>query len=103
MAIVGLAESMYEYLQPAHGDRIVLPPVQAEMLRNLLSKLGIDPRRVRSETDQEGLEVIRILRHGAVPDNGDEDGSDAAPAADRYLGVALKRILLVILAASRCR
>lgn len=101
--LAGMAESMYEYLQPVHGDRIVLPPVQAEKLRNLLSKAGIDPRRVRSETDQEGLEVVRILRHGPVLDNGEEESSEAAPAADRYLGVALKRVLLVILAASRCR
>ena len=102
--IAAAAAALYEYLQPAQGDRICLPPRHAKELRELMSEAGISPDRIVREPVQGGLEVMRILRPAPALAAGAaaEPPSELAPStADRYLGLVLKRTLVVALAASR--
>jgi hypothetical protein len=100
--LVRLAESVYEFMRPADGDRIPLPEGKADTLRELLQQAGIDLRQIKSEPGAEGIEVIRILRRDSENEGSGEENSPANPRADRYLGLVLKRALLIILAVSRC-
>ena len=102
--IAAVAAALYEYLQPAQGDRICLPPLHAKELRELMSEAGISPDRIVREPVQGGVEVMRILRPAPAPAAGAEakPPNELAPStADRYVGLVLKRILLLTLAASR--
>ncbi|MDZ4067033.1 MAG: hypothetical protein U1E06_09285, partial [Tabrizicola sp.] len=102
--IVVLAEAVYEYMQPAQGDRIALPPVEAAILRDMLQKAGINPNRIVSEPDHSGLEMLRILRARPASKEGGNEQSPSVTSAssDRYIGLVLKRVILVIRAAARC-
>jgi hypothetical protein len=102
--IATVAAALYEYLQPAQSDRICLPPRHAKELRELMSEAGVNPDRMVREPVQEGLEVMRILRPAPAPAAGaaaEPSNESASSIADRYLGLVLKRTLLVTLAASR--
>lgn len=102
-ALVGLAEASYEYLQPGHGDRIFLPEARAEELRQMIQKAGISSSRLVSERSAEGLVMLRILRDdpAAGGTNADAPDGEVRVSPERYVGLVLKRVLLVILAAAR--
>jgi len=95
--IAELAEQIYEYLDPSQGDRIYLPPGPAQALQQLLSDLGITESRIIMETDATGLAVLRI-RRAEPPSGPDMEGL----AAERFLGLILKRALLIIRLAAHC-
>ena len=100
--LVSLAESVCEFMRPADGDRVPLPRGKADTLRELLQQAGIDLRHITSEPGAEGLEVIRILRRYSESQEAGEGCLAAKAGVDRYLGLVLKRALLIILAVSRC-
>jgi integrase len=102
--IVAVAEAVYEYLQPGHGDRILLPEANAEQLQTLIRKAGVPPSRLLSERGSEGIVMLRILRDDPDAGKAEGDGPEGEErvSPERYVGLVLKRILLVILAAARC-
>lgn len=95
-ALARIAETLDEFLNATDRDRIVMPKAESTQIKDLLVKLGILPKQVVVQPSDGGLEVIRILRNSVKnPDR------ESGKAPGRYLGLELKRILLVIRAASR--
>lgn len=96
--VAQIAATLYEYLQPAQGDRICLPTAQAAQLRQLLTEIGVGTARIVREPDQAGLQIMRVLRvDPAATEKTDEpNAKGGAKAQDRYVGLVLKRTLLLI-------
>jgi len=85
-----VAEALYEYLQPQQQDRICLPSYDCERLRKLLRRFEISPATMEPrQPESSELEVIRIPRIGGPNKSGNQ-------SVDRFLGLALKRALLVV-------
>lgn len=92
--IASLAESAFEHLEPRQGDRIVLPRVEAGQLRDLMIGLGVAEDQILVEASGPRHHVLRISRSAA----------DKQPKpANRYLGLALKRLFLIIRLTERLR
>jgi len=92
-----IATDFYEHLDPIQGDRIYLPSKSAAELRRLLETIPLSPAQIWSELDEHGLSVLRVLR----PQKG--KGDQATGDKEQYLGLSLKRILLVIRAVRSSR
>ena len=88
--IVSMADEMWDYMTPKQADRVCLSATGASRLLGLLSKIGVEPARI-VESFQDDMKVIRLLRTSGT------DSSDAgAPPPVRFLGLALKKVMLVI-------
>jgi len=90
-----IADDLFEHLHPKQGDRIVLSPAAVMQLVGLLEKAGLASSTVMAEADDGGLYTLRIRRSDLK-----EEGVDAA-SSDQYLGLALKRLLIIIRASAR--
>lgn len=89
--VTGLAAQVYAQMQPGQGDRIWLRSPTLPLLQRLLVRAGIDEKHIVRESMETGLDAVRIRRvtRQAGPR---EDGL----RVERYLGLELKRVLLVI-------
>lgn len=93
--LVSLADDLFEYLHPKQGDRIVLSQTCGQKLERLLEEAGLPKTALISEIDELGMYVLRVQR----PRQGPK--TETPPEANQHLGLVLKRLLLVIRAASR--
>lgn len=84
----GLADELWEFLQPLHADRIHLPERSMAHLHNLLLDLGVEPSRISYLPDASGLLVMRVLCR--------EQTDKQARSAERYLGILVKRTMMMI-------
>lgn len=78
-------------MEPRHGDRIYLTAHGGMKLQHLLSSVGVAAAQIVHEAGPDGLDVVRILRDAREGETESERKS-----VERYLGLTLKRILLVI-------
>lgn len=92
-----LAESVAEHLYSPDLDKIRLPSPQAAELERLLGLAMENRLSVRREVLAAGLELVRVPR----PEGKNEGMAGASKAATRFLGLEIKRILLVIRLASK--
>lgn len=86
-----LADEIHEYMEPRHGDRIYLTAHGGVKLQHLLSSVGVAAAQIVREAGPDGLDVVRILR-----DAREGEAESERKLVERYLGLTLKRILLVI-------
>ncbi|MBL0029099.1 MAG: hypothetical protein IPO95_08515 [Rhodanobacteraceae bacterium] len=88
--IASIAEEVYDFMAPKQADRICLSPFGALQLRTLISRLGVEPSRV-VEAPDGNLSVIRLLRTKVA-----EPRESSIEPTERFLGLVLKRVLMVI-------
>ena len=92
-----LAESVAEHLYSPDQDKIRLPSPQAAELQRLLGLVMENRLSVDREMLAAGLELVRIPR----PVGKNKGMAGSSKAATRFLGLEIKRILLVIRLASK--
>lgn len=97
--LIQLAEEIAEQMVPADLDRIRLRSSSAPMFQALLEQAGICRDRVTREPIGAGLEQVRVTRLN--PERALPDSRTSKPEDSRYLGLAIKRIFLVIRIAHR--
>ena len=93
--LISLADDLFEHLHPKQGDRIVLSQSCGPKLELLLVHAGVPKTALISEIDELGMYALRVQR----PRQGHK--SEVPPQGDQYLGLVLKRLLLVIRVAAK--
>ncbi len=95
-----LAEAAVENMAPGDLDYIRIPASEADCLQDLLARVGIETRGIVRESLGAGLVRIRIPRPEQKKKRVAETAA-APPKAPRFLGLAIKRVLLVIRTSGR--
>jgi integrase len=93
--LASLADDLFEHLHPKQGDRIVLSQGHGSKLEGLLADAGMPREALVSELDDLGMYVLRVRRPGQ------EQKGETPPKGEQYLGLVLKRLLVVIRLAFR--
>ena len=88
-----LAEAMAEHLVPADKEAIRLPAEDADQLESMLKAVGLAQAPLLRSPRPDGTVLVRVVRPEGVGAGGNEQGS---PGATRYLGMVIKRALIVI-------
>lgn len=89
--ITELADRVYEHMHPGQRDRIWLPGSAIPLVLRLLTRAGIPESHIIRQTLDTGLEAVRI--HRVTRQAGQPEDR---PRVERYLGLELKRVLLVV-------
>jgi hypothetical protein len=93
--LISLADDLFEHLHPKQGDRIVLSQNCGPKLERLLEGAGVPKTALISEIDALEMYTLRVQR----PRQGQK--SEVPSQGDQYLGLVLKRLLLVIRVAAK--
>lgn len=101
--ILNLAELVFEYMQPRHGDRIHLPAHRADEFIGLIKKSGVDESRIELVKSAGSVAVVRLLEPVRKPAGDGGKSAKATPArtSQRYVGLTLKLILAIVSVANR--
>ena len=98
--ILSVARTVGQHMAPGDRDWIRIPESSQPEFLTLLREAGIPPDQVQRERIGAGLVRLRVERHGEITGQSprpEPAGASVREAAVRYLGLSIKRVLVILL------